>query len=59
MMKENDEIPIEILLFKIVKYAESPINKSINLTFAAPVAIPMKTSNDLNQNLSPIFSLNS
>ena len=59
MMKENDEIPIEILLFNIVKYAESPINKCISLTFAAPVAIPMKTNNDLNKNLSPIFSLNS
>ena len=59
MMKENDEIPIEILLFNLVKYAESPINKSISLTFAAPVAIPLKTTNDLNKNLSPIFSLNS
>ena len=59
MMKENDEIPIEILLFNLVKYAESPINKSISLTFAAPVAIPLKTNNDLNKNLSPIFSLNS
>ena len=59
MKKENDEIPIEILLFNIVKYAESPINKSIRLTFAAPVAIPLKMSNDLNKNLSPIFSLDS
>ena len=59
MMKENDEIPIEILLFNIVKYAESPINKSINLTFAAPISIPIKNNNDLNKNLSPLFALSS
>ena len=37
MKKEHDEIPIEIILYNIVKYLQSPINKSINLTFAAPI----------------------
>ena len=35
MKKESDEIPIDILLYNTVKYAPSPINKSINLSFGA------------------------
>ena len=58
MKKENDEIPIDILLYNIVKYAQSPINKSINLTFAAPLSAPLNNSNNANDILSPLFSLN-
>jgi len=37
MKKENDEIPIDILIYNLVKFAPSPINKSINLLFGAPI----------------------
>ncbi len=37
MKKENDEIPIDILIYNLVKFAPSPINKSINLFFGAPI----------------------
>ena len=33
MKKESDEIPIEIIIYNTVKFAPSPINKSINLLF--------------------------
>ena len=35
MKKENDGIPIDILLYNIVKYCPSPINKTINISFGA------------------------
>ena len=37
MKKENDEIPIDILIYNLVRFAPSPINKSINLYFGAPI----------------------
>ena len=40
MKKESDEIPIDILLYNTVKYAPSPINKSINLSFGALFGFP-------------------
>ena len=58
MKKESDEIPIDILLYNVIKFAKSPINKSINLTFAAPLGIPFNNNqNDLNQILYPIISV--
>jgi hypothetical protein len=55
MKKESDEIPIDILIYNIVKYLHSPINKSINLTFAAPMAVPLNGKyNDLNKVLYPL-----
>ena len=60
MKKESDEIPIDILLYNIVKYLQSPINKSINLTFAAPLGVPFnEPQNDLNKILYPLLSNNS
>ena len=59
MKKESDEIPIDILLYNIVKYLQSPINKSINLTFLAPLSMPTNSkNNDLNNILSPLISVN-
>ena len=57
MKKESDEIPVDILVYNIVKYLHSPINKSINLTFAAPMSIPLNSKyNDLNQILYPLIN---
>ena len=59
MKKESDEIPVDILLYNIVKYLQSPINKSINLTFLAPLNIPFNSNNnDLNMILNPLISGN-
>lgn len=33
MIKENDENPLDIILYNLVKYFPSPINKSIYLSF--------------------------
>ena len=33
MKKENEEIPIEIILYNSVKFLQSPINKNIILLF--------------------------
>ena len=35
MKKENDEIPIDIILYNTVKYTPSPINKNINFSFGS------------------------
>ena len=37
MLKENDEIPIDIILYNVVKFAPSPINKNINLYFGGQI----------------------
>ena len=59
MLRESDEIPIDILIYNIVKYLQSPINKSINLTFAAPMGIPLNSKyNDLNKILFPLINSN-
>ena len=47
MKKESDEIPIDILLYNTVKYAPSPINKSINLSFGALFGFPQNKSNKI------------
>ena len=57
MKKEHDEIPIEIILYNIVKYLQSPINKSINLTFAAPIAPSKDKGNNFSDVLYPLYSL--
>ena len=49
--------PIEVILCNIVKYLQSPIKKSINLTFAAPLGLPFKDKgNNLSSILSPLYS---
>ena len=57
MKKEHDEIPIEIILYNIVKYLQSPINKSINLTFAAPIGPYKDKGNNFSDVLYPLYSL--
>ena len=57
MKKEHDEIPIEIILYNIVKYLQSPINKSINLTFAAPIGPSKDKGNNFSDVLYPLYSL--
>ena len=56
MKKESDEIPIDILLYNTVKFLQSPIKKSINLTFLAPLDFPYESKNDLNKILKPLIS---
>ena len=58
MKQETDGIPLEILIYNIVKYLQSPINRSINLTFVAPLSLPFKDKgNNLNEILNPMYSL--
>ena len=58
MKQETDGIPLEILIYNIVKYLQSPINKSINLTFVAPLGLPFKDKgNNLSEILNPMYSL--
>ena len=58
MKQETDGIPLEILIYNIVKYLQSPINKSINLTFIAPLGLPFKDKgNNLNEILNPLYSI--
>ena len=40
MLRENDEIPIDIILYNTVKFAPSPINKCINLYFGGMIGFP-------------------
>lgn len=55
MKKESDEIPMEILLYNIIKFMPSPINKSINLSFLSSLRFPFKEKgNNLNDILAPL-----
>ena len=57
MKLEHDGIPVEVLLYNIVKYMQSPINKSISLTFVAPLGLPFKDKgNNLSDILYPIYN---
>ena len=51
MKNENDEIPLDILLYNIVKFCPSPINKSINLFIGAPLGI---TTNIIKSKLNAL-----
>ena len=58
MIQENNGIPIEILLYNIIKFLPSPINKSINLSFMAPLGYSFKDKgNNLSDILYPLYSL--
>ena len=61
MKKENDEIPIDIILYNVVKYCPSPINKTINLSFGAELAKSSKeklTINEILEPLNKVFDIN-
>ena len=57
MKKENDEIPIDIILYNIIKYCPSPINKTINLSFGAQLNINMNEKMTINNILSLLNAL--
>jgi len=52
MKKEDDEIPIEIIIYNTVKFAPSPINKSINLFFGNQFGVKQ---NDINNNIENLL----
>ena len=54
MKKESDEIPIDILLYNTVKYAPSPLNKSINLSFGALFGFPQDKDNKIETILTSL-----
>ena len=54
MKKENDEIPIDILLYNTVKFAPSPINKSINLSFGALFGFSQDKDNKIESILTTL-----
>ena len=54
MKKENDEIPIDIILYNVVKYCPSPINTSINLSFGMELASVQNKNMTANKILSSL-----
>ena len=54
MKKENDEIPIDIILYNVIKYFPSPINKTINLSFGIDLAKKTKEKLTINEILEPL-----
>ena len=59
MKRENDEIPIDILIYNLVKFAPSPINKSINLLFGAPIGFHQNKTNSKVENILTSLKSNS
>ena len=57
MKKENDEIPIEVLIYNTVKFAPSPINKSINLSFGAQIGFRQDNNNKIENILASLNSI--
>ena len=55
--KENDEIPIDILIYNIIKFLQSPIKKGISLTFGALLNI-QKKENDFEKVMKPFVTPN-
>jgi len=53
MKKEDDEIPIDIIIYNTVKFAPSPINKSINLLFGNQIGVKQ---NNNNNNIEKLLS---
>ena len=56
--KESDDIPIDIMIYNVVKFLQSPINKSINLTFAAPLGVPLIDDQSFDKVMNPFIALN-
>ena len=53
MTKEREEIPMEIILYNLVKFCPSPVNKSINILLGAPLGV---TANTIISELSTLES---
>ena len=45
--KENDEIPIDIIIYNTIKFVPSPINKSINLFFGNHIGVNQNSNMDV------------
>jgi hypothetical protein len=56
--KESDDIPIDIMIYNVVKFLQSPINKSINLTFAAPLGVPLIDDQSFDKVMNSFIALN-
>ena len=54
MKKETDEIPIDIILYNVVKYCPSPINKTINLSFGAELATNLNKKLSIDKIIAPL-----
>ena len=55
MKKKTDEIPIDIILYNVIKYCPSPINFNLNLSFGAQLSVNAKnkiTQDDITLQLS-------
>ena len=57
MKKESDEIPIEIILFNTVKFAPSPINNCLNLSFGAEINFRQDADLSVESIISSLNSL--
>ena len=58
MKKENDEIPIDIILYNVVKYCPSPINASINLSFGVELTSNVNKNMSANKILDSLKTVN-
>ena len=58
MKKENDEIPIDIILYNVVKYCPSPINASINLSFGVELTSNANKNMTANKILDSLKTVN-
>ena len=56
MKKENDEIPIDIILYNAIKYIPSPLGKNINLSFGALIGFPQEQNNKIEKILETLNS---
>ena len=54
--RENDEIPIDIILYNTVKYTPSPINKNINLSFGNLFGFRQDKNNKIQSILNILHS---
>jgi len=56
MKKESDEIPIDIIIYNIIKFAPSPINKNINLIFGNEIGIQQNKNFDIDKIIFNLYS---
>ena len=54
--RENEEIPIDIILYNTVKYTPSPINKNINLSFGNLFGFRQDKNNKIQSILKTLHS---
>ena len=54
--KEDDEIPIDIIIYNTIKFVPSPINKSINLIFGNRIGIRQNDNIDIKKIIFNLYS---